>query len=604
MYGDSLPPSRSQTPAAAPVADSASSSSSSSSSPSPIEPPRRHMPLGSVASEALTSSDSLNSVYNSDDEDLILARLDNLKDSTSYNSLSRKLSVNFAAVKESLLSQQQLLLQDPSSSGLQLQPQLQQPNPDLGPSHPSDPVVLSPLAPSAPSPVYVPNGYFSAFQYRSSQPDKIDWDFWGKVISDYEHIARKQSRLLTKNLQKGIPPAIRGMVWQLLCKGKNEQLEQTFRAMMIRHSTHEKLIQRDLARTFPKHEYFQDAGGPGQESLFNVTKAYSLYDPEVGYCQGISFIVGPLLLNMPDEEAFCCLVQIMNGYGFRELFTPQMTGLQLRLYQFDRLVEEMMPNVFKHLEQEGIKSTMYASQWFMTVFAYRFPLDLVLRILDIVFAEGIESVVRFSLALMKRNKDEIVKLDFENALDFLKNGLFDVYMDNIEQLIQDASAIKLPKWKLDKLKGEWEAEFRKGDQNLSEIDQVKVENRHLKEQLKRMEQMYQQLNLEHTQLANELLEYKLKAEKSGDRVEALESQVEGFKDLLAQDRLSAEAKVKEEMDYLCKKNLALVGYNDKLQDEIQVLEMELIKTRQEYVAVVEERDEMIQKWDGLKRVLG
>ncbi|KAI9190512.1 uncharacterized protein BJ171DRAFT_482948 [Polychytrium aggregatum] len=147
-------------------------------------------------------------------------------------------------------------------------------------------------------------------------------------------------------------------------------------------------------------------------------------------------------------------------------------------------------------------------------------------------------------------------------------------MDNIEQLIQDASAIKLPKWKLDKLKGEWEAEFRKGDQNLSEIDQVKVENRHLKEQLKRMEQMYQQLNLEHTQLANELLEYKLKAEKSGRSCRGAR-----------EPDSRPKPRSRRRWTTLCKKNLALVGYNDKLQDEIQVLEMELIKTRQEYVAV-------------------
>ena len=30
----------------------------------------------------------------------------------------------------------------------------------------------------------------------------------------------------------------------------------------------------------------------------NVVKAYSLYDEEVGYCQGLQFIVGPLLLNV------------------------------------------------------------------------------------------------------------------------------------------------------------------------------------------------------------------------------------------------------------------------------------------------------------------
>lgn len=87
------------------------------------------------------------------------------------------------------------------------------------------------------------------------------------------------------------------MVWQLFSKGKNPELENVYSGLQNRTSTHEKLIQRDLSRTFPKHDYFQP-DGPGQEALFNVIKAYSLYDQEVGYCQGISFVVGALLLNV------------------------------------------------------------------------------------------------------------------------------------------------------------------------------------------------------------------------------------------------------------------------------------------------------------------
>jgi hypothetical protein len=66
---------------------------------------------------------------------------------------------------------------------------------------------------------------------------------------------------------------------------------------------------------------------------------------------------------MPDEEAFCVLVRLMNSYNFRELYTPSMTGLQLRLYQFEKLLNDMFPVIARHLESQDIKSTMYASQW-------------------------------------------------------------------------------------------------------------------------------------------------------------------------------------------------------------------------------------------------
>ena len=57
-------------------------------------------------------------------------------------------------------------------------------------------------------------------------------------------------------------------------------------------------VRRDIARTYPEHDFFKKKGGVGQESLFNVMKAYSIHDREVGYCQGSAFIVGLLLMQV------------------------------------------------------------------------------------------------------------------------------------------------------------------------------------------------------------------------------------------------------------------------------------------------------------------
>ena len=59
-----------------------------------------------------------------------------------------------------------------------------------------------------------------------------------------------------------------------------------------------QVIRRDIARTYPEHEFFKKKDGVGQESLFNVMKAYSIHDREVGYCQGSAFIVGLLLMEV------------------------------------------------------------------------------------------------------------------------------------------------------------------------------------------------------------------------------------------------------------------------------------------------------------------
>ena len=61
-------------------------------------------------------------------------------------------------------------------------------------------------------------------------------------------------------------------------------------------------IERDLPRTFPEQKTFQDRDGKGQQILSNILCAYANYDPEVGYCQGMGFIVGFLILQIKDEE--------------------------------------------------------------------------------------------------------------------------------------------------------------------------------------------------------------------------------------------------------------------------------------------------------------
>ena len=55
--------------------------------------------------------------------------------------------------------------------------------------------------------------------------------------------------------------------------------------MIYETSASELEIIRDISRTFPSHIFFQQRHGPGQRSLYNILKAYSVYDRDVGYVQ-------------------------------------------------------------------------------------------------------------------------------------------------------------------------------------------------------------------------------------------------------------------------------------------------------------------------------
>ncbi|MEQ2188507.1 hypothetical protein GOODEAATRI_015819 [Goodea atripinnis] len=94
--------------------------------------------------------------------------------------------------------------------------------------------------------------------------------------------------------QKGIPPALRGRAWLYLSGGK-ELDSQPGDPKWI------DVIEKDLHRQFPFHEMFVSRGGHGQQDLFRVLKAYTLYRPEEGYCQAQAPIAAVLLMHMPAE---------------------------------------------------------------------------------------------------------------------------------------------------------------------------------------------------------------------------------------------------------------------------------------------------------------
>lgn len=127
-------------------------------------------------------------------------------------------------------------------------------------------------------------------------------DFWAGALCEFDQIAK--TKKLSHHVQHGIPPSIRGMVWQLMSNSKNAELEERYLELLNAPSPYDKMIQRDLARTFPGHKFFKERDGVGQEGLYNVVRSYSVYDQEVGYCQGLAFVVGPLLLNVSIRSIF------------------------------------------------------------------------------------------------------------------------------------------------------------------------------------------------------------------------------------------------------------------------------------------------------------
>ncbi|XP_073659407.1 EVI5-like protein isoform X6 [Tursiops truncatus] len=320
-----------------------------------------------------------------------------------------------------------------------------------------------------------------------SHLEEDTWILWGRIANEWEEWRRRKEKLLKELIRKGIPHHFRAIVWQLLCSATDMPVKNQYSELLKMSSPCEKLIRRDIARTYPEHEFFKGQDSLGQEVLFNVMKAYSLVDREVGYCQGSAFIVGLLLMQMPEEEAFCVFVRLMQEYRLRELFKPSMAELGLCIYQFEYMLQEQLPDLNTHFRSQSFHTSMYASSWFLTLFLTTFPLPVATRVFDIFMYEGLEIVFRVGLALLQVNQMELMQLDMEGMSQYFQRVIPHQFDSCPDKLILKAYQVKYNPKKMKRLEKEYAAMKSKEMEEQIEIKRLRTENRLLKQRIETLE---------------------------------------------------------------------------------------------------------------------
>ncbi|XP_064030107.1 TBC1 domain family member 4 isoform X4 [Pogoniulus pusillus] len=278
---------------------------------------------------------------------------------------------------------------------------------------------------------------------------------WDKKLINCRAKIRCDMEDIHSTLKEGVPKSRRGEIWQFLAvqhrvrhrlPNKQQPPDISYKELLKQLTAQQHAILVDLGRTFPTHPYFSAHLGAGQLSLFNLLKAYSLLDKEVGYCQGISFVAGVLLLHMSEEQAFEMLKFLMYDLGFRKQYRPDMMSLQIQMYQLSRLLHDYHRDLYNHLEENEISPSLYAAPWFLTLFASQFPLGFVARVFDIIFLQGTEVIFKVALSLLSSQEAAIMGCEsFENIVDFLKTTIPDMTQPQMEKIITQVFEMDISK---------------------------------------------------------------------------------------------------------------------------------------------------------------
>lgn len=227
--------------------------------------------------------------------------------------------------------------------------------------------------------------------------------------------------------QTGIPLCYRARIWAE-CSGANDIAEPgRYQELLSDHQgeTNECLTQIDLDvhRTMPTNIYF---GGDGQgvPKLRRLLVAFSWYNPDTGYCQGMNNLAATLLLtHATEEEAFWVLVCLIEKILPSEYYTSHLLVSQADQRVLIELVAEYMPRLHSHIVELGVDLPAITFAWFLSLYTDCLPVETLFRVWDVMFVEGMVILFRVAMAILKLYELELLATTSASAFYGLAHSL-------------------------------------------------------------------------------------------------------------------------------------------------------------------------------------
>ncbi|KAL2776018.1 TBC1 domain family member 15 isoform 8 [Daubentonia madagascariensis] len=146
------------------------------------------------------------------------------------------------------------------------------------------------------------------------------------------------------------------------------------------------LIEKDVNRTDRTNKFYEGQDNPGLILLHDILMTYCMYDFDLGYVQGMSDLLSPLLYVMENEvDAFWCFASYMDQ--MHQNFEEQMQGMKTQLIQLSTLLRLLDSGFCSYLESQDSGYLYFCFRWLLIRFKREFSFLDILRLWEVMWTE-------------------------------------------------------------------------------------------------------------------------------------------------------------------------------------------------------------------------
>ncbi|XP_075374864.1 TBC1 domain family member 16 isoform X3 [Mycteria americana] len=146
-------------------------------------------------------------------------------------------------------------------------------------------------------------------------------------------------------------------------------------------------VDKDVVRTDRSNQFFRGEDNPNVETMRRILLNYAVFNPTIGYSQGMSDLVAPLLAEVLDEsDTFWCFVGLMQNTIF--ISSPRDEDMEKQLMYLRELLRLMHPRFYQHLAslgEDGLQM-LFCHRWILLCFKREFPDAEALRMWEACWA--------------------------------------------------------------------------------------------------------------------------------------------------------------------------------------------------------------------------